>query len=212
MIEVNAASQSAMDGYSPSNIKNTTNKDYTRDFMCTHIQWSKKEMCEVKIWDTEFEKAELKTSKDHSKKSNKKYQDSNRQDLRMEEVLREVKHFDSPDQNSIYLFPYFSGEVSLVQVFIEKLEKSKRRGFFGLFKSKKSKKKDEETKEEEVEGFWYKEEKMWTYLSFLQRWTSKASLTKTLWIFSIYPRNIGSFLKFLIPKHQIIYKEGKNSL
>ena len=109
--------------------------------------------------------------------------------------MKFVEGFNSINEKyHIYLFPYFNGDVSLIQVYANVLQKVKSKGFFGLFKKKK-KQTVEDVKEELADLFHYGAQDEENYFKFLQKYTEQAWDPNKNCIVSIHPRNLHLYLK-----------------
>ena len=86
------------------------------EFVWADVQFYEKEKCKVKINETEPEEISIsKNSKD--KKSNQKHNDNLDKE---NEGIKFLKHFEGPDEeHTSYLFPYFSGDIALWQMFLK---------------------------------------------------------------------------------------------
>lgn len=138
-------------------------------------------------------------TKDKMKKANKYSSEkeiSKEADSKEKSVWDFVKHFDTVDKPfSAYIFPHFAGDIALLQIFINPLQKEKKRKFLGIFSRKAKDKLLDEFKETGIDDFWFKStERNNHYLKFLHKHTEQAYNTNNQCVVSMHPMNLNHFL------------------
>lgn len=101
----------------------------------------------------------------------------------IKELTREFRNI--PEKYRAYLFPYFNGDISLVQLYATIPEKVKERKLFGLI-NRNRRKNIEEIKNDQIKGFEYNPQTR--YLNFLQEHTESAWAYNSNCIVSLHPR------------------------
>ena len=162
------------------------------EFKWVDIQFHEKDKCKVTIDGENQDKfKDLDLAKNKSKELTKRDKDIS---SKRNEAINFVKHFDSPKQKfTTYMFPYFFGDIALCQVFLKKSKKQKKT-FMGIFRRNKNNKSVEnEFNSDPCNGLC----EIKTYSQFLRH---NIDHMKENLVFSIYPRNIELYMKYILPK------------
>lgn len=89
-------------------------------------------------------------------------------------IIKFIDEFKLLDSKfNAYLFPYFHGDISLFQIYVNIVQKEKSKGFFGFFKKKK-KQTIEDVQEEASNLFSYGVQGEDNYVNFIQKYTEQA--------------------------------------
>lgn len=96
-------------------------------------------ICNTKAEEIKLATITKERSKRNSKSSRDKENDKEPETIE-KRVATFIKHFNSPKSDfNIYIFPHFCGDVSLFQIYVNPLDKEKRKKFLGIIPRKANK-------------------------------------------------------------------------